>query len=256
MLNMIQTEGFFRFYRGLGAEMLGMIPKSSAMYASYELFRRLVDDQVKRSNWASSLQTSTQSSISCFIAGALSGIPEATIVTPFQVVKVRLQSKDYVGKYRNTADCAVKIVREEGILKLMSGWSPTILRNSVWNAVYFGSMNYLKQSVASFFPAKRSFLLDRVETLVTGFLGAVFATCFNAPFDVVKSRIQSQASSDGSVLRYRGTFQTLGLILKEEGWQACYKGFQPKAIRMGLGGGVAMLTFELICFSFGGNIAQ
>jgi len=78
---------------------------------------------------------------------------------------------------------------------------------------------------------------------LSGFVGALFATCFNAPFDVVKSRFQSQQSSD-KVRKYRGTLQSLTLIYKEEGLAACYKGFQPKAIRMGLGGGVAMMTFE------------
>ena len=50
----------------------------------------------------------------------------------------------------------------------------------------------------------------------------------------------------GSPPRYTSTFQTLRLIYREEGLSACYKGFVPKAIRMGLGGAVAMSTFELV----------
>lgn len=242
MATVFKTEGIMRFYRGMGAEMVGMVPKSSAMYASYELFRRIIDDAL--------LETMTdnpfkKSAIVCSLAGGFSGIPEAVIITPTQVVKVRLQSKDYIGKYTNSLNCAVKIVKEEGLAMLMTGLGPTLLRNSVWNSVYFGSMQYLKVLSNSIFPAKRSFWIDRTETLFTGFTGAVFATCFNAPFDVVKSRFQSQLPS--STPKYRSTFQSLGLILKEEGLAACYKGFQPKAIRMGLGGGVAMLTFEMVC---------
>ncbi len=233
MADVIKTEGFFRFYRGLGAELLGMIPKSSAMYASYELFRRVFDDVIPKEEPTSSIG---RTAVVSFLAGAMSGVPEAIVVTPPQVVKVRLQSKEFIGKYLNTVDCAKKIVQEEGIFKLMTGVQPTMIRNSIWNAVYFGSMQYLKIMSDSIFPSNRSFLLDRVETLCTGFVGAVFATCFNAPFDVVKSRIQSQyRTNPNDPLKYTSTFQTLSLILKEEGLPACYKGFQPKAIRMGLG---------------------
>lgn len=248
MLDVIKNEGFSRFYRGLGAELVGMIPKSSAMYASYELFRRIFDENLPLDGAESSM---ARTSLVSFLAGAVSGVPEAIVVTPPQVIKVRLQSIDFVGKYSNTIDCAQKIIKEEGLLKMMTGVQPTMIRNSVWNAVYFGSMQYLKIVSNAVFPSNRTFIIDRLETLCTGFVGAVFATCFNAPFDVVKSRIQSQVQvSPNEPMKYRSTFQTLALILKDEGFAACYKGFQPKAIRMGLGGGVAMLTFELVCHYF------
>jgi solute carrier family 25 2-oxodicarboxylate transporter 21 len=83
-------------------------------------------------------------------------------------------------------------------------------------------------------------------TLVTGFFGAVFATCFNSPFDVAKSRFQSQIKVPGTIPKYRYTWQTLFLVYKEEGLGSVYKGFKPKAIRMGLGGAVAMFSFELV----------
>ena len=64
------------------------------------------------------------------------------------------------------------------------GLGPTIWRNSVWNTVYFGTMHKLK----TYIPKSESKLGESLITLTTGFVGAVFATCFNAPFDVVKSR--------------------------------------------------------------------
>jgi solute carrier family 25 2-oxodicarboxylate transporter 21 len=254
MSNVIKEEGFFRFYRGLGAEVVGMIPKSSAMYGSYEIFRRMIAEHVIPDQ-----TTSLSSALTCFLAGACAGVPEATVVTPFQVIKVRLQSKLFLGKYTNTMDCAKNIILEEGLFALMNGVFPTIIRNSVWNAVYFGSMQYLKEissqvfksssSPSSSSSSNRSFVMDRVETLITGFAGAVLATCFNAPFDVVKSRFQQQANLPNSteIPKYRSICQTLNVILKEEGIMACYKGFAPKAIRMGLGGSIAMFSFELIC---------
>lgn len=257
--SIVREGGFFRLYRGMSAEILGMIPKSSAMYGSYEIARRQMNVWFPSPNE----ETVGHEALVSFGAGLFSGIPESTVVTPFQVVKVRLQTKEYTGQYKNTLDCFLKVFRQEGIATFATGYVPTLWRNCVWNSIYFGTMAWLK----SVSPKVDTFLkptyyktieekerllysLEKVQTLVTGFCGAIFATCFNAPFDVVKSRFQSQmhlTNSDGTKvpLKYRGTFQTLFLIYKEEGIAACYKGFKPKAIRMGLGGGVAMMTFEI-----------
>ena len=62
----------------------------------------------------------------------------------------------------------------------------------------------------------------------------------------MKSRFQSELHVPGQALKYRHTLQSLLLIYREEGLASCYKGFKPKAIRMGLGGAVAMTAFEAV----------
>lgn len=131
----------------------------------------------------------------------------------------------------------------EGFGAMFNGLGPTILRNGIWNTIYFGTMHMMK----SYIPRTESRVGSSLITLSTGFLGAVFATCFNAPFDVVKSRFQSQLpATDAVPLKYRNSFQTLSLIIKEEGIASMYKGFKPKALRMGIGGAIAMTTFEFV----------
>ena len=123
------------------------------------------------------------------------------------------------------------------------GIGPTLYRNCVWNTVYFGTMHKLKTFLPE--PSTDSHLMKSLYTLITGAAGAIFATCFNTPFDVVKSRFQSQLQVPGQPLKYKTTLQSLALIYKEEGLLACYKGFKPKAVRMAVGGAVAMTVFEL-----------
>ncbi len=65
----------------MAAELVGMVPKSSAMYGSYEITRKYLSDT--RNYGDTSLVAS--------VAGFVSGVPEALTVQPFQVVKVRLQ---------------------------------------------------------------------------------------------------------------------------------------------------------------------
>lgn len=81
MVNVYREGGFLRFYRGITAELVGMVPKSSAMYASYELVRKFVSEDMGYGD----------TSLVAAAAGLASGVPEALTVQPFQVVKVRLQ---------------------------------------------------------------------------------------------------------------------------------------------------------------------
>lgn len=157
-----------------------------------------------------------------------------------------MQAKEHLGRFSNSWDCLQKTLKLEGPSALYVGLGPTLWRNCVWNTVYFATMHKLK----TFFPKSESKLTEMGKTLLTGFAGAIFATCFNAPFDVVKSRFQSQIKASDGVVKYRNTWQSLTLIYKEEGISSVYKGFKPKAIRMGLGGAVAMATFELVAAIF------
>ncbi|GBG00290.1 mitochondrial succinate-fumarate transporter [Raphidocelis subcapitata] len=64
-------------------------------------------------------------------AGFMAGITEALlIVTPFEVVKIRLQQQKGCAKtglkYKGPVHCAATVVREEGVLGLWSGAGPTM----------------------------------------------------------------------------------------------------------------------------------
>jgi len=232
-----------RLYRGLLPELAGMAPTRSAMYGSNEMAKRFL----LREN------DGKDTAIISGVAGAFSGMAEAIVTTPFQVVKVRLLSKEHLGRYQNSFDCVVKVLRDEGLVAFTTGLSATIFRNSVWNGVYFTTIKCIKDA----FPAPRdSKLAAMMHSLSTGFVAGVMATMCNAPFDVAKSRIQAQltptaasgvAGRNPTTIQYTSTLQTLMTIGRTEGLGALYKGFTPKAIRMGLGGAVAVTAFEGVC---------
>ena len=228
--------GVLRFYRGLLPELAGLIPKSSTMLATYEYSRRYICSHFYNgdNNWKI-----------CAMAGFNSGIAEALTVCPFQVVKVRLQSKLYLGKYRNTFHCYYTVFKEEGIRSLFLGLGPTFWRNCVWNTVYFGLMYEIKQN---YLPdvSDKSKIYALGQTMIAGFIGGCIATCFNAPFDVCKSRFQQQNILEKR--RYKYTLSTLYMIYRYDGGiRGCYRGLEAKIIRMGIGGAVCMATFEGIC---------
>jgi len=234
--NIYREGGILRFYRGLLPELAGMVPKTTAMYSSYEFSRRYFSKQFNdgHTNWQI-----------CALGGLVSGYAEALTVCPFQVAKVRLQSKMYLGRYRNTFHCYCTIFKEEGYRSLFIGLGPTFWRNCVWNTVYFGLMYEIKENVLPDVSDRHKFY-GLGQTLLAGFVGGTIATLFNAPFDVVKSRFQQQSMDQ----RYRYTLSTLYMIYKSSGIRGCYRGLEAKIIRMGIGGAVCMATFESLCIGY------
>ena len=182
MILLYKEGGVTRFYRGMTAEVIGIVPKSSGMYGGYEFVKRRLDSYLYPDldfNGPSSKSVMLPC-FSAYVAGFASGIPESLIVTPTQVIKVRLQAKEHLGRYSGPVDCCQQLIKNEGFRAFYIGLTPTLFRNCIWNTVYFGSMFWLKQRM----PTPESKVIDVCQTLVSGFVGAVFATCWNAPFDV------------------------------------------------------------------------
>jgi len=193
------------------------------------------------------------------------------VVQPFQVVKVRMQAKEHLGRYHSSLDCALKMLRTEGVASFASsGAGATVMRNSIWNSIYFGLMAKTRELKARRLASSGGWragaaAIDTLTDLVAGFTCGVIATCFNAPFDVAKSRQQSQlpsgslqasgrsahAAAGAQGARYGSTLATLVRIAHEEGLSSCWRGFGPKAIRMGLAGLVGLKSFEVVQWLLG-----
>jgi len=234
LVEVVQEGGILRLYRGLLPEMASTVPARTAMYTSYDFSMKTLDE------------AGCHPVTAAFFSGFVSGGPESVVVTPLQLVKVRLQAKEHLGRYKNTFDCAAGILRHEGVRACFLGLSVTILRNSVWNAGYFGAIRGLRELYPS--QGNESHLWASVKTSVTGFICGATATCLNCPFDVAKSRIQQQlVVGPRENARYRGVMQTLGLVYEEGGIAALYKGFAPKCLRMACGGAIGIAVFELTC---------
>lgn len=62
-------------------------------------------------------------------------------------------------------------------------------------------------------------------------------------FDVVKSRIQNTVRVRGVTPKYNWTIPSLAIVAREEGFAALYKGFLPKVLRLGPGGGILLVVY-------------
>lgn len=179
--------------------------------------------------------------VSLSLAGLFAGLTEAVFVNPFEVVKVRLQTdKSKVSEQMTTFQVA-KTIHKEGGLGLRGlnlGLTSTMMRNGAFNMVYFGFYFSVKDRL----PKSDSETVTLLMRILTGFTAGTLASCFNIPFDVAKSRIQSTGHLPDT--KYKTCLQSVALVHREEGFRALYKGLVPKVLRLGPGGAVMLVVYE------------
>ena len=228
----IKNEGPSRLYRGITAPILMEAPKRATKFAANDswgqFYRSLFG--MEKANQSLSILT-----------GATAGATEAFVVVPFELVKIRLQDKAQAAKYNGMIDVVVKTIRQEGPLALYNGLESTLWRHILWNAGYFGSIFQIRAQMP---PPEKGVKSQEIRNdLIAGGLGGTVGTILNTPMDVVKSRIQNSPKIHGSVPKYNWAWPGLATIMREEGFGALYKGFLPKVLRLGPGGGILLVVY-------------
>lgn len=170
-------------------------------------------------------------------AGFGAGVIEAlVIVTPFEVVKIRLQQQRGLApellRYRGPVHCAATVVRDEGVVGLWAGAAPTVLRNGCNQAVMFTAKNKFDVWLWDKSEGDGK-VLQPWQSMVSGFLAGVAGPVCTGPFDVVKTRLMAQHKfSDQGEARYNGMVHAMYVIYKEEGIRALWKGLLPRLMRI------------------------
>ncbi|KAK9765862.1 hypothetical protein K7432_005474 [Basidiobolus ranarum] len=227
----IKTEGFGRLYRGIAPPVMVEAPKRAIKFAANEQYSILYKNLFGMPQMTQSLS---------ILTGVSAGVTEAFVVVSFELVKIRLQDKNSAGKYTGTMDCVRKILAEEGPFAFFKGLEATIFRHAFWNGGYFGVI----YGVRSALPEAETKQGELMRNFTAGAIGGTAGTLLNTPFDVVKTRIQNQAP--GIVPKYNWTIPALKTVYVEEGFAALYKGFVPKVLRLGPGGGILLVVFDQV----------
>jgi len=122
-LTILRELGFRGLYKGAAACLLRDIPFSAIYFPVYAKCKEWL------SNPASGLPPSGWNLL---LAGALAGVPAASLVTPADVIKTRLQVEARLGQqtYKNIPHCAVTIYNTEGFRAFWKGAGMRVFRSS------------------------------------------------------------------------------------------------------------------------------
>ncbi|CUS20433.1 LAQU0S01e06480g1_1 [Lachancea quebecensis] len=224
----VAKEGASRLYKGISSPVLMEAPKRATKFACNDEFQKIYKREFGVEKLTQSLS---------ILSGASAGCCEAFVVVPFELVKIRLQ--DVSSKYNGPVDVVKRIIAQEGVLAMYNGLESTLWRHGVWNAGYFGVIF----QVRSLLPKAQSKSQQTGNDLIAGTIGGTIGSLMSTPFDVVKSRVQNTAVIAGQARKYNWSWPSIFTIYREEGFSALYKGFVPKVLRLGPGGGILLVVF-------------
>ncbi|KAI9716444.1 MAG: hypothetical protein M1812_005339 [Candelaria pacifica] len=224
------TAWFSRLYRGITAPILMEAPKRATKFAANDEWGKLYRNLFSMPAMDQKLS---------ILTGASAGATEAFVVVPFELVKIRLQDRAQAGKYNGMIDAVTKIIKAEGPLALYNGLESTLWRHVLWNSGYFGCIFQVRELM----PKAEGKGQQMRNDLLAGATGGTVGTILNTPMDVVKSRIQNSPKVAGQAPKYNWAWPAIGTVMKEEGFSALYKGFLPKVLRLGPGGGILLVVF-------------
>lgn len=169
------------------------------------------------------------------IAGAVSGLVARLLVSPLDVLKVRMQVQVDVcststqqfaaaaigshrtrGYYKTAAHALRRIVHDEGIRGLWKGSVPGILLWAPYNSVQFASLEAMKDACQSMGYDKNS---SRVSS-VAGTMAGITATVVTFPMDTLRTVLAAQ----GEPKIYKNVVDGVCGIINKNGLRGLYAG--------------------------------
>ena len=240
-LEIAKKETPLGLYKGLGAVLTGIIPKMAIRFTSYEWYKQMLASQ-----------SGNISGSANFFAGLAAGVTEAVaVVTPMEVVKIRLQGQHHsmadpldVPKYRNAAHAMYTVIKEEGVGALYRGVSLTALRQGTNQAANFTAYTELKEILQQQ-QEDPAAPLPSWKTSIIGLISGAVGPFSNAPIDTIKPRLQKMPAEPGQTALGRIS-AIANQMWKQEGVRAFWMGITPRVMRVAPGQAVTFAVYEYL----------
>jgi solute carrier family 25 carnitine/acylcarnitine transporter 20/29 len=212
-------EGFRGFYKGVLPPMAVCGVYNATLFSANQAARNLV--RPKDAAPGSDLSLPRVA-----LAGICAAPFAVAVVTPVEVIKVRLQLQTKSGaqaEYAGVLDCIRKTVQREGVLALYNGYLTLVASRVIGLPFYFIGFELTKQWMQGKPPPGQPSPPANSSTALLAGTNAGFAfwtACY--PCDYTKTKLQMAPKGSTSAVRIvRETLQTSGPLGLYSGYGAC-----------------------------------
>ncbi|XP_026506140.1 solute carrier family 25 member 45 isoform X3 [Terrapene carolina triunguis] len=245
----VDTVKVLGFFKGMSFPLLSVALVNSVMFGAYSnalLYLSATHHHDRRAKPPSYAHV--------FTAGSFSGLMQAVVLAPIDLIKVRLQNQLHPyglrspagasgAQYRGPVHCAASIFRKEGVMGLFRGTWALVLRDTPTMAIYFLTYTSLCQAMTV-----QGREPGPLTVLVAGGCAGTASWTLATPMDVIKARLQMDGVKGVS---YRGVLDCIRISVRHEGPQVFLKGLALNCIRAFPVNAVTFLSYEnilkLIC---------
>jgi len=221
-------EGKQALFKGLGANLIGVAPTRAIYFCTYSTAKKKLNQMM-----------TPNSHMVHMCAAGCAGFVASTVTNPIWFVKTRIQlNRD---KKVTARQCIVSIYNKQGLLGFYKGISASYFGISE-TMIHFVLYEYLKEMFKRYRVGEgvdekaNGFHLE--EYMVASAFSKTVACCVAYPHEVARTRLRQENS------RYRGFFQTLSTIFREEGYRGLYRGLGTQLVRQIPNMAIIMTTYE------------
>ena len=191
-------------YKGVAAPLFGVGLEKAIVFGTYE--------------------TSKKYTNSDFISGGLAGLTASFVVTPFERIKILLQTNQTIEKQMLNRRF------------LFQGLSATFYRETPGFAIYFSTYNYLKSGLQQ---QRKEEGIHPFHSFLIGAFSGCASWIFIYPQDRIKTHLQACKE------RQIGFKEGFKEVLNDGGYRGFYRGFHYALMRAIPLHATAFMTFEL-----------
>ena len=181
------------------------------------------------------------------LGSATAGIISRICTHPLDTAKAKLQSGGDVARaYRGPVDVLRKTIRTEGIRAWYRGFGAILVGGTPGTMVYLCSYEMIKKRLSGAISNNSSSTTTRASNdesflvhFTAGMLAETISCIVYVPVDVIKERLQVQqmqqqnAGAAVTQQQYRGSYDALRKIMKNEGLKGIYKGYGATLLSFG-----------------------
>ncbi|KAK7743774.1 Pyrimidine nucleotide transporter, mitochondrial [Cytospora paraplurivora] len=253
-----RQEGWRALFKGLGPNLVGVIPARAINFYVYGNGKRLISEYLNHGQEAAWVHLS---------AAVAAGVATGTATNPIWMIKTRLQLDRNVAEksgggaatrqYRNSLDCIRQVLKNEGPRGFFKGLSASYLgvTESTLQWVLYEQMKKSLRHREERIEAsgrEKSWWDHTVD--YTGKAGAaggakLFAAVLAYPHEVARTRLR-QAPTEGGRPKYTGLVQCFKLVWKQEGVAGLYGGLTPHLMRTVPSAAIMFGMYEVILRMF------
>ncbi|XP_004702698.1 solute carrier family 25 member 40 isoform X1 [Echinops telfairi] len=231
-LKITRSEGISSLWSGLPPTLVMAVPATVIYFTSYDQLTAFLKSKLG--------ENETRIPI---VAGILARFGAVTVISPLELIRTKMQSKKF--SYKEVHQFVSKAVSQDGWISLWKGWSPTVLRDVPFSAMYWYNYEALKKWLC-----EKSGLYEPTFMInfTSGALSGSVAAVVTLPFDVVKTQKQTQLwmyeSHKMSIPSSMSTWVIMKNIIAKNGVSGLFTGLIPRLIKIAPACAIMISTYE------------
>ncbi|KAI8064356.1 mitochondrial carrier domain-containing protein [Gongronella butleri] len=210
-----------RLWRGVYSVILGAGPAHALHFATYEFCKEHFHTVLQRR--AFSKDDNLNQVIAISSAGACATLAHDALMTPFDVIKQRMQLKD--STYRSVRHCAQQVYTREGFKAFYISLPTTLSMSIPFQSIQFSTYEWVLHML------NPGGTYDPKSHVVAGAVAGIFASSVTTPLDVIKTLLQTRGSSKDERIRQCSGFREAAKLVHERyGYSGFFRGYKPRVL--------------------------